>query len=325
VLKLHAKRIIRQLEAAGTTHLLLRCVDVIACELMSWANRRGIPTAAIIAARFDKNHPAARRFCELANDPNVLFVANHNRVATETCIECGLKPDKTIAWDLPPVTTPHDHPIRTRESGQPLQILTAGTVQEAKGIGDLFEACEFARARGVDVRLCVCGDGPLLKRMREHRGIAEGWLQCPGQVSHDQVLERMRTADVVAVPSRAQFAEGLPFVIQEALAMRVPLLLSDHPVFVRYFGNGAGVRFFGAKNPESCASVIANLRNSPEQYAEMSAQTLEVWQTLQCATKFHDLLERLRGYWRLDEMISTVTDGRNVEQDEQSIFATAAT
>jgi glycosyltransferase involved in cell wall biosynthesis len=297
----HARKIIDRLESLGTTHLLIRCVDVIACELMEWANRRGIPTAAIVAARFDPSHWASRRFCRLANHHNVLFVANHNRVATETCMECGLSPSKAIAWDLPSITTPDMHASRVRQSNQPLRILSAGTVQPAKGIGDLVEGCTLARQRGANIQLMVCGDGSLLKNLREHSGVREGWLQCVGRIPQSQVLDQMKHADVVAVPSRSDFPEGLPFVIQEALALRVPLLLSDHPVFVRYFRDGTGVRFFSARDATSLAEVILEIAGDPKQYAKLSADTADLWAALQCPIKFHHLLKQVRSEWRLDQ------------------------
>jgi glycosyltransferase involved in cell wall biosynthesis len=300
-LKRYARRVIEKLETLGTTHLLVRCVDIVGCELLEWANTRRIPAAAIVAARFNPAHEPARRFCELANNPNVLFVANHNRVATETCIECGLAKEKAIAWDLPPATTPDLNHIRSRDSADPLRILTAGTVQEAKGITDLLEACVIARNRDIDARLTICGDGPLLDQLRTHPGVTQGWLECPGQIAHGEVLARMSGADIVAVPSRFEFAEGLPFVIHEALSLRLPLLLSNHPVFVRYFTDRTGVRFFEAGNAAACAAVVTELADDPQEYSTLSNDTATVWSSLQCETKFHHLLERLRAEWRLDK------------------------
>jgi glycosyltransferase involved in cell wall biosynthesis len=297
-LRRHAARIIRRLEEFEPTHLLIRCCDVIACELLQWANDRGTKTAAIIAAQFAPAHPPCRRFCELANDPNVLFVANHNRVATETLVECGLDPEKAIAWDLPPAVTPEQYAPKTRGSSQTLSILFAGVLRQEKGVDDLIRAAEICRDSGLMVDVTLCGDGPMLPQLRKVPGNRQGWLHVTGQLPLAEVIQRMSHSDLVVVPSRKSFAEGMPFVIHESLAVRTPLLLSSHPVFARYFTDRRGIRFFQEGDAASLARAMKEVATDGTGYERLSLQTAEVWLGLQCSLKFGDVLQRLGAEWQ---------------------------
>jgi glycosyltransferase involved in cell wall biosynthesis len=298
---LHARQIIQRLERFEPSHLLLRCLDLVGCELLSWANRHGIKAAAIFAARLDPHHPPSLRFCRLGNDNNVAFFANHNRVAAQTMIECGLRSEKAIAWDLPPAVTPDEHVPRRRDAADVVRLLYAGALEPAKGIEDLIEAAELRHAAGQRIDLTVCGAGSLLDKLRAHEGIRQGWLAVLGKVAHEQVVDRMAGADFVVVPSRSEFNEGLPFVIQEGLAVRTPLLLSKHPVFLKYLDEGQGVAFFEERNPQALSALIEKLSCDPMRYAQLSQRTADAWQTLQCPLKFHDVLNRLAEKWELPQ------------------------
>jgi glycosyltransferase involved in cell wall biosynthesis len=293
----HARKIVRRVAQFQPTHLLVRCLDIIACELFEWANAHGVKTAAIVAARFETTHPACIRFCRAANSPNVEFVGNHNRVATETLVQCGLEPQKAIAWDMPPTVTPDQYPAKRLTAGTPLRLVFAGAVEPDKGVEDFVEAVRLCRGTGQAVQATVFGDGSLLAALKNHPGVAEGWLQMPGRVAQQDVVKCMAAADLVVVPSRRCFNEGLPFVIQEALAVRTPLLLSDHAVFLKYFVDGEAVRFFPEKDPKAMADMIARVAGDGAEYARMSAGTACVWNSLQCPVRFHELLEQLAKTW----------------------------
>jgi glycosyltransferase involved in cell wall biosynthesis len=297
--QLRARRIIKALRRFNPTHLVLRYHDLVGCEILQWAKQSKLPTAMIIAATFRRDHPPCLRFCALANADHVAFVANHNRVSTASLIDCGLNPAKAIAWDLPPSVTPNQFSPRQRVAGTPLTLMFAGAVLEAKGVTDLVRAAEIIHAAGKTVRLHVYGDGPERGRILESAGAREGWISAPGRVGNDRIIPLMREADLVVTPSRHGFAEGLPFVIQEALASRTPLLLSDHPVFANYFQDGAGVRFFPAEDAPALAAVAMELADDPAQYTRLSEQSAAAWQSFQIDTKFHDLLNELDRRWRL--------------------------
>jgi glycosyltransferase involved in cell wall biosynthesis len=102
----------------------------------------------------------------------------------------------------------------------------------------------------------------------------------------------MRSADVVVVPSRHEYSEGLPLVIYEALAVRTPLICSDHPAFRGRIGEGEASLTFPERHPAVLADVVDGLLNNPALYAKMSVASSPVWEQLQCPVKYGDLIRR---------------------------------
>jgi glycosyltransferase involved in cell wall biosynthesis len=96
--------------------------------------------------------------------------------------------------------------------------------------GQRFLLSAFARlcADRRDVRLVICGDGPLrddLHAQARTLGIADR-VTMTGLVPNDTVARYMAAADVFALPS---LLEALPTVAVEALACGTPVVSADHP------------------------------------------------------------------------------------------------
>jgi glycosyltransferase involved in cell wall biosynthesis len=285
-------KILRLLDEFSPTHLILRALDVVGCGVLKWANRRKIPTAVLVASRFDPANPRAIEFCRLANAANVLFVANHNRVATASLLASGLKPDKAIAWDFPPRSTPEQSSVKETPAHGSLKLFYAGTLTESKGVLDAVRAVQAVRQGGIAMSLVICGDGALKAQLSAEPGVREGWLEIAGTVSSERVLDLMRESWAVVVPSRHEFPEALPLVILEALSTRTPLFLSDHPMFREYFVDGRGVRMFRAADVSDLASSLRALASDADSYRRLSQATSEVWHELQIEQRPHELIER---------------------------------
>jgi colanic acid/amylovoran biosynthesis glycosyltransferase len=105
----------------------------------------------------------------------------------------------------------------------PVSVLSVGRLVPVKGQLVLLEAvAELVRA-GRDVRLALVGGGPMhdaLAVAARRLGI-EGRVELTGPLGHPAVVERIRRADVFCLPS---FAEGVPVVLMEAMALGVPVL-----------------------------------------------------------------------------------------------------
>jgi glycosyltransferase involved in cell wall biosynthesis len=111
---------------------------------------------------------------------------------------------------------------------EPRVVLNVKRLHELAGQRFLVDA--FARAtRGRDdVRLIICGTGPLrheLESQASAAGIANK-VTFAGLVSNDEVARYAAVADVFALPS---LLEALPTVAVEALASGTPVVSADHP------------------------------------------------------------------------------------------------
>ncbi|MEC9374392.1 MAG: glycosyltransferase family 4 protein [Planctomycetota bacterium] len=106
--------------------------------------------------------------------------------------------------------------------GEP-RLVSVGRLCEAKGQPLIVEALARLAKEGVRFNFTFVGDGPLRRdierQIRDH-GLEDS-IHIAGWQNRDRVREELRAARALVLPS---FAEGLPVVIMEALAMGRPVL-----------------------------------------------------------------------------------------------------
>lgn len=109
------------------------------------------------------------------------------------------------------------------EASHPVRFVCVGRLCEAKGQLLLLEAVAALQARGRRVELVLAGDGalrPELERRIKQRAL-EHCIRITGWIDSRSVREEILSARALVLPS---FAEGLPVVIMEAMALRRPVL-----------------------------------------------------------------------------------------------------
>jgi glycosyltransferase involved in cell wall biosynthesis len=119
------------------------------------------------------------------------------------------------------VDASHFAPPPPRAQPEPLEILCVGRMVPAKGQRILLEAVARLVEEGRSVRLRLIGDGPdraALEQFAATRGIARH-TSFEGAVNQERIRAFYAGADVFALPS---FAEGIPVVLMEAMAMEIP-------------------------------------------------------------------------------------------------------
>ena len=105
----------------------------------------------------------------------------------------------------------------------PRRLVCVGRICEQKGQLLLLEAVELLAAKGVDFELVLAGDGEM--RADAEQFIADHQLaskvRVTGWITGDQVRTEILAARALVLPS---FAEGLPVVIMEAMALQRPVI-----------------------------------------------------------------------------------------------------
>jgi glycosyltransferase involved in cell wall biosynthesis len=162
-------------------------------------------------------------------------VTFYSRKLMERAISFGLeRPDLAVVY--PTIGTafaPQDEATRAAWRAslgitEPLVILNVKRLHELAGQRYLIDAfARIARNRR-DVRLVICGTGPLkdaLETQARDLGIAAR-VTFAGLVSNADVAKYAAVADVFALPS---LLEALPTVAVEALASGTPVVSADHP------------------------------------------------------------------------------------------------
>jgi glycosyltransferase involved in cell wall biosynthesis len=102
----------------------------------------------------------------------------------------------------------------------------------------------------------------------------------------------MHEHDVVVVPSRHEYPEGLPNTIYEALCSRTPIVASDHPMFALKLRDGENSAIFPAGDARALAERIRALVDDRELYERLSGNSEQAAATFQVPLKWHELLDR---------------------------------
>jgi glycosyltransferase involved in cell wall biosynthesis len=291
------RKVVAELRRFAPTHVLLRSGGVVARHVLKFCTERELNTLVVFANRFDprglRDRLQTAAIVRMLNQSCVKFVGNHKQPATDSMVECGVSLDKAVAWDWPNARHPNDFPVKALRSSELKRIAYVGTISMAKGVGDLLAAVEIMLLAGKKVRLTAMGAGPDLEIFRTRAAqLPPGLVEFSGRVANHEAFQQMLDADVVCVPSRHEFSEGMPLTLTEALASRTPVVISDHPVFMRAFVDGEGVRVFKAKDSASLATVLGEVLTAPSAYQRLSQLTMNAYRRVECETYFGDLIDR---------------------------------
>lgn len=112
-------------------------------------------------------------------------------------------------------------PPADKKPSEIFEILCVGRLTPAKGQHLLIEAVGRLALQGRPVRLRLVGSGPDEQSLREHATNLRSpdTVVFEGAVNQDRIRSFYQSADVFCLPS---FAEGLPVVLMEAMAMQLP-------------------------------------------------------------------------------------------------------
>ena len=137
------------------------------------------------------------------------------------------------------------------------RLVCVGRLCEQKGQLLLIEAAHLLSERGHQFKLVLAGDGEM--RPAIEAGIARYGLgdkvRITGWISSDQVRAELLAARAMVLPS---FAEGLPVVIMEAMALRRPVLTTYVAGIPELVEDGRNGWLFPAGSVEELAEVMAN-------------------------------------------------------------------
>ena len=149
------------------------------------------------------------------------------------------------------------------------RLVCVGRLSEQKGHLLLLAAMRKAFDRGCVFDLVLAGDGELRDAVEERIRALElqGHVRITGWISSDEVRSQLVRARALVLPS---FAEGLPVVIMEAMALRRPVIttyVAGIPELVR---PGESGWLIPAGDADLLADAIVEcLASSPEQLARM--------------------------------------------------------
>jgi glycosyltransferase involved in cell wall biosynthesis len=263
--------------------------------VLKWANRNQVRTIVPLADSFQKGNLRStirhRVLAYYLNRPIVEWVGNHGISACLSLLDIGVLPEKIVPWDWPPSHCPADYAPRTLRTSKP-RLFYVGNLSLAKGIGDLLQAIVRLRKSEPGLRLAVAGrdeDGRITALAKSLD--VDDIIDFIGLIANEEVPARMREADVVVIPSRHEYPEGLPLTIYEALSARTPIVASDHPMFHEALIDGESAVIFPAGDVDHLAQAISRLLHDKCLYKALSVESASAWARIQLPVKMGDLLE----------------------------------
>lgn len=181
-------------------------------------------------------------------------------------------------------------------------ILFVGRLVEKKGLEHLLEAMPTVLARIPSVRLRVVGDGPLREACRsraERLGLPVDFL---GACGGDRVLEELRSAQVLCLPSvtaKNGDAEGLPIVILEAQSCGLPVVTSARGGATEGIRHGETGFAFAEGEAADMASRLVALLSDPGLRKAMGeaarARMLTYFDIARCTLRLEEVYDLAAG------------------------------
>jgi len=169
-------------------------------------------------------------------------------------VHCGLEPEYADG---------------TQPAPSAARLVCLGRLVEQKGQLLLIEAARQLAARGLEFELVLVGGGPMrdeIETLIARYGLGQR-VRLTGAISTEKLREELLQARALVLPS---FAEGLPMVIMEAMALRRPVLstyIAGIPELVLHGENGW---LFPAGSIDALAAAMEDcLSRSHEKLREM--------------------------------------------------------
>jgi colanic acid/amylovoran biosynthesis glycosyltransferase len=175
-------------------------------------------------------------------------------------------------------------------------ILYVGRLVPEKGQAVLLEAVARLLEEGRDVRVKLAGEGelrPHLEDLCQEAGIADR-VTFLGPVSQERIRDLYAEATIFCLPS---FAEGVPVVLMEAMAMGLPVVTTRIAGIPELVEDGAGGIVVAPGRADELAGRIAALLDDSGKRLELGAggreKVLAEFDAEGSAVQMHDLFTRL--------------------------------
>lgn len=151
---------------------------------------------------------------------------------------------------------------RLRAADEPFRLVFVGRLAPAKAPHMLVDAVDTLRSQGRNVELTVVGDGPTRATLESYiaaRGI-KAWVHLVGACNHDRVADYYAQSDAFVLTS---FAEGVPVVLMEAMAMELPCVSTWITGIPELIENGKEGLLVPPASPQHIVAAVELLMDDP--------------------------------------------------------------
>ncbi len=155
-----------------------------------------------------------------------------------------------------------------RESEKEIDILSIGTLIKVKGFEYLIRACGVLRENNLFKKCVIVGMGEEkdnLESLIQQMGLKDK-IEIRDPVSYEEVVNLYREAKIFVLTATVidGAPHGIPNVIAEAMAMRLPVIAFNVPHIPELIENGKNGFLIPDKDPERLAEAIEKLLSDVE-------------------------------------------------------------
>lgn len=193
------------------------------------------------------------------------------------------------------------HPYTPWEADTPCRIFTCGRLNPVKGHNHLIDTVEMLRQQGFDVRLQIAGEDEQggsgyhkeLEKIIQNKSMSD-CVELLGAVSEERIRKGLEEAHVFAL---ASLNEGVPVAVMEAMAMAMPVIVTDVGGNSELVNNGVDAILVQSEKPEEMAEAIVRVLQDKELALRLSqasrTKILEKFHARRSAEAIAGYLEKL--------------------------------
>jgi colanic acid/amylovoran biosynthesis glycosyltransferase len=149
-------------------------------------------------------------------------------------------------------------PDQSERLGEHFEVLSVGRLVSAKGQQILVASVDLLVKRGRPIHLRMVGDGPDRKSLESEvarRGLCDR-ITFEGSINQDDIRELYSAADAFVL---ASFAEGIPVVLMEAMAMEIACISTAIAGIPELIRNGIDGLLVEPSDEQALAAAIESL------------------------------------------------------------------
>lgn len=167
-----------------------------------------------------------------------------------------------------------------RAAGEPISLLSIGRLVPTKGHDILINACAQLRDQGVPFKLQIIGSGPIETELRAliSKHELDDHIELRGGMAFADVLNTLEKADVFCLAPRmipGQPPDGIPNVIAEAMALKVPVVSTAVSAIPELVEDGVSGLLAPVDDVDAFAEALKRLSSDPEFASNLSDAAAE--------------------------------------------------
>lgn len=220
-----------------------------------------------------KQKLAGAVFVRAISQFNKTFLVEHYGPDVErkiAVIHCGIQVDRY-------------QPAKPSPSAE-YRLISVGSLQPYKGHAHLVRACALLREQGFAFHCRIVGGGELRDALAEQIGRLglDDLVELTGPKTEEAVAQLLADSDCFVLPSVVTPSgkmEGIPVVLMEALAGRLPVIASDLSGIPELIRNQESGLLVPAGNAAAIAEQVVWMQAHPKEAAKMAAAGRELVET----------------------------------------------